>query len=303
MRFPPRERIGTAGIVVAVVVAAYGLGSMLGSKEAPVADGPQPAASPSAAMGGGPPPGGGPGALPASQLAANQPVTGPGDPPLANSGAGPFGSLRMTGQGFVALTFDDGPDPRWTPEVLRLLREHNARATFCVLGSLAEAHPELIREIVDDGHTLCNHTWQHDMALGSRSRGAIREDLARTMAAIRKAAPGSRVSYYRQPGGNWTARVIEVAEELGMSSLHWDVDPQDWRKVGPGTIASAVTSTTRRGSIVLLHDGGGSRGSTVRALPTILPDLAGRLRLEALPPGVDPPRLHGRELPLKPGQI
>jgi peptidoglycan/xylan/chitin deacetylase (PgdA/CDA1 family) len=241
--------------------------------------------------------------LPARPVAMSQPVTGPGRPPLPMTGTGPHGTLRTTGGAYLALTFDDGPDPRWTPAVLKLLREHRARATFCVVGRLAREHPELVRQIAADGHTLCNHGWDHDLGLGSRSRAEIRADLRRTNAAVRKAVPLARVSYFRQPGGAWTRRVVRVAEEQGMSSLHWAVDPRDWSRPGPGAIAEAVTAGARAGGIVLLHDGGGERRSTVRALGRILPELAGRLSVDALPPGVDPPRHHGRELPLKPGQV
>jgi peptidoglycan-N-acetylglucosamine deacetylase len=229
----------------------------------------------------------------------DQPITGPGQPPLPRSRTGPFGSRRTTGAEYVALTFDDGPDPRYTPQVLELLREYGATATFCVVGQLAEAYPELIRAMVADGHTLCNHSWSHDMALGSRSAAAIRDDMERTNAAIRAAAPGTRVSYYRQPGGNWTDRVVDVAEELGMTSLHWAVDPQDWRKPGAAKIAREVIAGCHAGAIVLLHDGGGERDGTVAALRSFLPDLTGRFVVAAMPPGVDPPRRHGIELPLR----
>lgn len=209
------------------------------------------------------------------------------------TGAGPHGTRRTTGASFAALTFDDGPDPRWTPEVLARLREHRVTATFCVVGELVEAYPALVRRIAAGGHTLCNHTWGHDVGLGRRPRPVIRRDLERTNTAIRAAVPGARVSYYRQPGGAWTRRVVSVAAELGMSSLHWAVDPQDWRGAGSGAIARAVTGGTEAGEIVLLHDGGGERHGTVRALRRILSDLEGQVRLAALPPGADPLRRHG----------
>jgi peptidoglycan/xylan/chitin deacetylase (PgdA/CDA1 family) len=244
----------------------------------------------------------GPVVVPVEPVAANQPVTGPGRPPLPMRGDGPHGTWRTTGAEYVALTFDDGPDPRWTPGVLELLRKHRVKATFCVVGQLVEAHPQLLRDIAADGHTLCNHSWDHDFGLGSRPAADIRQDLERTTAAIHAAVPGARVSYYRQPGGAWTDRVVKVAAELGMSSLHWDVDPQDWARPGAGAISRLVASTTTQGAIVLLHDGGGERHGTVQALRSFLPDLAGRLRLAALPAGVDPPRRHGHGFPLKPGQ-
>jgi peptidoglycan/xylan/chitin deacetylase (PgdA/CDA1 family) len=241
---------------------------------------------------------------PAPVLLANaQPVTGPGKPPLTPERGGPFGSRRTTGTLEVAITFDDGPDPAYTPQVLTLLRRYRVRATFCLVGQNVALFPDLVRQIHADGHTLCNHSWDHDIGLGFRTPAHIRADLQRTNDAIRRAAPGGRVSYYRQPGGNWSNTVVDIAAALGMSSLHWQVDPQDWRKPGAGSISTTVTSWTRPGAIVLLHDGGGVRRGTVTALGSILPNLTRRFRLCAFPPGVDPPRWHGRELPVHRGQV
>lgn len=198
-------------------------------------------------------------------------------------GDGPFGSRRYTGGEEVALTFDDGPDPRWTPQVLHALREYEVTATFCVIGELAQAYPELIAEIAADGHTLCNHSWRHDFQLGSRSRDEIWYDLSRTNAAITAAAPGVQVRYYRQPGGFWTAAVVEVAAELGMTSLHWAVDPRDWGQPGAAYISGVVRNQTGPGAIVLLHDGGGDRSGTAEALYSILPDVTTRFTVTALP--------------------
>lgn len=247
---------------------------------------PEPAGSPP--PGQAPTPSATPGAdEPPTQAAAiHQPITGPGRPPLPFEQAGPFGARRTTGAGYAALTFDDGPDPRWTPQVLAILREHRVLATFCVVGTNVLAFPELVREIADDGHTMCNHSWSHDVGLGSRSRVEIRKDLERTNRAIRQAAPGSRISYYRQPGGAWTDRVVAAAAELGMTSLHWAVDPQDWRRPAARSIAREVVDGTEPGAIVLLHDGGGDRAQTVHALTLMLPRLTADQDLAAPPPGI-----------------
>ncbi|WP_406040314.1 polysaccharide deacetylase family protein [Micromonospora sp. NBC_00898] len=203
----------------------------------------------------------------------------------ADGGEGPFGSLVSTGSPRVALTFDDGPDPQYTPQVLALLREYGVKATFCVVGQNAESHPDLIQEIVADGHTLCNHSWNHDTALGTRSPDAIRADLLRTNEAIRAAAPDVRIEYFRQPGGAWTSPVVSVCEELGMAPLHWAVDPSDWTAPGAGKITAAVMTQTGPGAIVLMHDAGGNRAGTVQALQDLLPELMDRFQLEALPTG------------------
>ncbi|WP_346537947.1 polysaccharide deacetylase family protein [Micromonospora sp. DPT] len=200
-----------------------------------------------------------------------------------NPDEGPFGARVTTGSPEVALTFDDGPDPQYTPQVLEILRQFNVRATFCVVGENVQAHPDLIRAIVADGHTLCNHTWQHDVQLGQHSPATIRADLLRTNQAIHDAVPDAPIGWYRQPGGAWTYPVVSVARELGMTSLHWNVDPSDWEAPGAARIATQVTRGVGPGSVVLLHDAGGDRQGTVDALRQILPDLTSRFRLEALP--------------------
>lgn len=306
-----RRRLAIAATTVAIVAGLYGTSHLLGRLTGPAGGAetaaeagriPPPVTVPAPVTPSGPAPLP-PVAAPPRPVAVTQPITGPGRPPLPMIGTGPHGTLSTTGSPYAALTFDDGPDPRWTPAVLALLREYEVKATFCVVGQLVVAYPELVRQIVAGGHTLCNHTWSHDVRLGSRPRAAIRADLRRTTTAIRDVVPGARVSYYRQPGGAWTRRVVQVAAEQGMSSLHWAVDPQDWRRPGAGAITRTVTTDTGAGEIVLLHDGGGERRDTVQALGRILPELVGRVRLDALPAGVDPPRHHGRELPLKLSQI
>ncbi|MFI1192908.1 polysaccharide deacetylase family protein [Micromonospora sp. NPDC020750] len=203
--------------------------------------------------------------------------------PSETAGDGLFGARAGTGSAMVALTFDDGPDPRYTPQVLALLRDYDVKATFCVVGENARNHPDLIQAIVADGHTLCNHSWQHDVLLGKRSPDVIRADLLRTNAAIRDAVPGAPIGYFRQPGGAWTYQVVSVAEEIGMIPLHWTVDPSDWRAPGAARIAAVVSAEVRPGAVVLLHDAGGDRQGTVDSLHGLLPDLTGRFRLEALP--------------------
>lgn len=281
----------TAAVIVLLVIGMYATSKLLGR-----ATEPQPAggtAAPSTPPG--PPEPGGrsapaPEALPRRDRAFVPPVlvspTPAALPPLE---AGPFGTLVTAGTPYAALTFDDGPDPQWTPRVLDVLRFHGVRATFCVLGENAAAYPDLIRRIAAEGHTLCNHSWNHDVSLGERSRPEIEADLLRTNAAIRAAVPDAQTAYYRQPGGAWTAEVVEVAQDLDMVPLHWTVDPQDWRQPGVGEITSVVGTGAFPGAIVLLHDGGGDRGDTVKAVDRILGRLSGRVEFDALP--VTPPSL------------
>ncbi|MGH3646589.1 MAG: polysaccharide deacetylase family protein [Micromonosporaceae bacterium] len=195
---------------------------------------------------------------------------------------GPHGSMRTTGSDDVSLTFDDGPNPVWTPRVLKLLRSAKVKATFCLVGVEAQRHPKLVQAIVRDGHTLCNHSWDHDLRLGSRKPPAIRSNLARTNRAIHRAVPGARIAYFRQPGGRWTARSVKIARSLGMTPLHWSVDPHDWRKPPATEISRNVMRHTKKGAIVLLHDGGGDRYTTYVAVRTVLPKLKRRFHLTPL---------------------
>lgn len=227
-------------------------------------------------------------ATPSASPSAARPPKPPAPPappkPSPSRTQNPASEARSTtGSNAVALTFDDGPSPEWTPQFLDYLREQGVKATFCVVGTEVRSNPALVARIVREGHTLCNHSWHHDLTLGSKSVEEIRADLLRTNAEILKAVPGARIAYYRQPGGEWTQRVIDVARSLGMTPLGWAVDPKDWEKPPAETIASRVHARTRGGSIVLMHDGGGDRSHTLAALHTILADLKARYRLIALP--------------------
>jgi peptidoglycan/xylan/chitin deacetylase (PgdA/CDA1 family) len=211
-------------------------------------------------------------------------------------GPGPGGSLTHTGSKGVALTFDDGPDPKLTPRLLDLLKKNNVKATFCVLGYRAKAHPELIKRIVAEGHTLCNHTWDHSLTLAAKKAGGgythtdaqIRSDLKRTLDAIHAAVPTAKVPYFRAPGGNFTKRLVNIAASLGMKSIYWSVDPADWDngRYGRGSamtkhVISAVKHQVGAGGIVLSHDL--STPETIEAYKTLIPWLKARYKLIPLP--------------------
>lgn len=224
---------------------------------------------------------------PASGEGGGQPVSALAAARSDASGvAGVQATTESTG---VALTFDDGPDPNWTPKMLALLKKHDVKATFCLVGVQVQQFPQLVRDIVADGHTLCNHTWKHDTKLGTRGDDAIRADLKRTQDAILAAAPGSQVKYFRHPGGMWTSRAVKVASDLGLVSIGWDVDPMDWNiaKYPAGDpmrdhILEVVRGKVQAGSIVLSHDAGGDRSGTLAAYEILLPELKQKFQLTAL---------------------
>jgi peptidoglycan-N-acetylglucosamine deacetylase len=188
----------------------------------------------------------------------------------------------------VALTFDDGPDPVLTPQILKLLAKNHVRATFCVVGENVRRHPALVRQIVAGGHTLCNHTWNHSMTLGKQPAPKIRADLQRTNDAIRAADPKARIKYFRAPGGKFTPGLVAIAEQMGMTSIYWKVDPRDWHHPKGETAQTHqkrlvwhVANHTRQGAIVLSHDF--AQPDTIAAYRKLLPWLRHRYKLIALP--------------------
>ncbi|WP_308122041.1 polysaccharide deacetylase family protein [Streptomyces sp. TRM70350] len=172
----------------------------------------------------------------------------------------------------VALTFDDGPDPRWTPQILSLLSQYHARATFCLIGPLAEAHPELVRDIVAAGHRLCDHTVHHNEAMHALPPGAQEYEITGAQAMISRAAGVSApLRYFRAPGGDFTPAIRQIAARHGLRPLGWTVDAEDWKRPGVAAIVSNVKRELRPGGIVLMHDAGGDRSETVQALRQLLP--------------------------------
>ncbi|WP_212993170.1 polysaccharide deacetylase family protein [Actinoplanes auranticolor] len=175
------------------------------------------------------------------------------------------------GSRVVALTFDDGPDPAYTPQVLRILRKHHARATFFVIGQQASAHPDLVRSIVDDGHTVGTHTWSH-ANLSRLPAGRVRTEVGRAVDTVATTI-GRIPALFRAPYGSWSRTVFEACATLGQTSVAWDVDPRDWDNPGAGRIRAEILDQVGNRSIVLTHDGGGDRSQTVRALRSVLPVL------------------------------
>lgn len=179
-------------------------------------------------------------------------------------------STRDGGQS-VALTFDDGPDPRNTPALLKLLRRNHVRAVFCLWGEHARQYPALVRQIVSEGHILCNHSLNHD-DLSTWTPEAIRADLEATNAAIRDAVPWARIPYFRAPYGAW-GQSPEVAAAMGMQPLGWRLAIGDWEPPGTDVLVDRILTGVSPGAVVLLHDGGGDRTQTVEAVAAVIPRL------------------------------
>ena len=183
----------------------------------------------------------------------------------------------------VALTIDDGPHPTWTPTALDLLAASGVRATFSLVGEQAQAYPKLVRRIARAGHGLCNHSMTHPQPFGARNAPTqIRGEIRDAQSAISDAAGNEAGGSSGRPGGNWTAAVLDSAEEYGLTPVGWSVDPRDWAQPGAPAIKDTLL-TASAGDILLCHDGGGNRAQTVTALKAVLPQLrAEGLRFVAL---------------------
>lgn len=162
----------------------------------------------------------------------------------------------------VALTFDDGPHPTYTEELLDGLKERNVKATFFVLGEHAELHPELILRMQEEGHLIGNHTYSH-LQLKSGNWEEYRRELTKTNEVLSKIT-GSAVCYVRPPYGSWD-RAFE--QELNMFPVLWTVDSRDWCSEDPVHVANRVLEETEEGDIILMHD---YYASTVEAALTVV---------------------------------
>jgi peptidoglycan/xylan/chitin deacetylase (PgdA/CDA1 family) len=188
------------------------------------------------------------------------------DPPAIPVPGRTAGSLGAV-PGQVALTFDDGPDPTWTPQVLDVLDRFGVHATFFVIGSQVQRHPELARAIVERGHAIAGHTWSHADLTTLSAQGA--RDQVESAAVIIQQVTGTRSSCTRPPYGATDAMVDATIATLGMRPALWTVDTRDWTRPGVASIV-ATASTVRPDGVILLHDGGGNRAQTVAALPEII---------------------------------
>ena len=188
-------------------------------------------------------------------------------PTLYHQGAG--------GAHQVAITFDDGPDPRWTPKVLDILKAANVKAAFFLVGVNAERYPSLVRRIVNEGHEIGNHTYYHpNLALCWPEH--IRLELNATQLLL-ETITGRATTLFRPPYAADTGPTqlnelapLKIAEDLNYLVVLENIDPQDWAKPGADIILRRIKQQRHDGSVILLHDAGGDRSQTVEALPRIL---------------------------------
>jgi peptidoglycan-N-acetylglucosamine deacetylase len=175
---------------------------------------------------------------------------------------GPVYSEIKTTQKVVALTFDDGPYPPYTGQILDILKEYHVPATFFVLGRNAEKYPDLVRRIAAEGHQIGNHTYDH-LDLLKVDRSAIAEQVDHTSKIVADIT-GQKPRVVRPPHGFRDAVVIDVMAERGLKVVEWSVASRDWTNPGADEIAARTLGKVQNGSVVLLHDGDGVAQSAPR---------------------------------------
>jgi peptidoglycan/xylan/chitin deacetylase (PgdA/CDA1 family) len=199
----------------------------------------------------------------------------PSKPPPAGRKGAVF--RVQTDQRMVALTFDDGPDPRWTPRVLDLLRQHHAHATFFEVGKNVLEHPDLVRTVLDDGHEVADHTWDHpDLELMPAAQ--VGAEITRgAEALLQVGAPAPK--YFRPPKGATDEAIGVLADANHYRTIFWDVCLERFVDHTPDMADGVQDMLTRikPGSIILAHDGGiPNRTKTMQTLPMLLDGLQAR---------------------------
>jgi peptidoglycan/xylan/chitin deacetylase (PgdA/CDA1 family) len=185
-----------------------------------------------------------------------------------------FGSTLLAGDDpdEFALTFDDGPNDAATPHLLDVLANHNVRATFFIMGSFARQRPEIVRRAAAEGHLIGNHTMDHPR-LALQPQRNVRQQLS-DCSAVLEDLTGKAVRFFRPPFGSRRPIVLQIARDLGLTPVMWNVTGYDWDPIGPDGILARIDAgiasnqRRRRGSNILLHDGG-HRGMGARRMDSV----------------------------------
>ena len=172
----------------------------------------------------------------------------------------------------IALTFDDGPWPE-TPKVLTILRQFNVKATFFILGQNLLLYPDIIKQVVQEGHGVGNHTWTHSYPKMEPQKA--KAEIENTSAKL-ELMTGLKTRLFRPPGGILDNGVADYARSKNYAVIMWSIDTKDFQKPTATVLANRVLNQANPGDIVLMHDGGGNRSETIAALKIIIPELQKR---------------------------
>ncbi|MBC8016186.1 MAG: polysaccharide deacetylase family protein [Sporomusaceae bacterium] len=211
--------------------------------------------------------------LPAPKLPETQPIQPPVPVPPAEPSPPPPTPLKPKLIDFY-LTFDDGPNPQYTPQVLALLDKFGARGTFFMVGTNVIEYPEIVQQALLSDNEVAAHTMTHPYP-DDFSDSRLDYEITRSVTILRETS-GKSVHYFRPPYGRRNYIYSQRAPELGVKIIYWTVDPRDWSGISSDTIAERVLDNLQPGSIVLMHDGGGDRQETVNALEIILREAKAR---------------------------
>lgn len=180
-------------------------------------------------------------------------------------------SISPTKEKRVAITFDDGPDKTYTPQILDILKSHQVKATFFLIGEKANEHPDVVKRIYAEGHDLGNHTWNHRQ-LSKMPAADIEAEIARTDDLLKKTS-GTAPKLFRSPYGETSEDIMRTAAQTGHSVIGWSVDTRDWEGHSAEAILATVKKELKPGAVILMHSAGGkggNRANTVKALPQVI---------------------------------
>lgn len=172
----------------------------------------------------------------------------------------------------IALSFDDGPSPKFTPQILEVLKENKVTATFFAVGMRIEQFPDVAKAIAVDNE-LANHSYSHPH-WSNPTKSEVQEEITRASDVMFEIT-GQRTWLFRPPEGFWNSTVIDAAKELHYQTVMWSwrTDPKDWANPGVYQIVQRIVKNARPGEIIIMHDCGGNRIQTVQALPVIIQQL------------------------------
>ena len=171
----------------------------------------------------------------------------------------------------VALTFDDGPQDPHTGQILDILARYSIKATFFLTGEKIEQNPDIVRRIISDGHEVGNHSYSHK-TMHCRLLKWLRKEIERTDELLLQTG-ASQPIHFRPPFGRISFRLISLIKKMQKKMILWDIGPKDFKYSHPYEIVGKVLKKLKPGSIIVLHDGGGDRSITVKAVNILVKDI------------------------------